>query len=68
MSMFLTREEVAELTGYQKPGYQQRWLDAEKFGYLVDSDGHPKVLREIVLQRLGGHHKKKAGPELRLTG
>lgn len=67
MSMFLTREEVAELTGYQKSAYQQRWLDAEKLGYMVDSEGHPKVLREVVLQRLGGQ-RKKAGPELRLTG
>lgn len=65
--MFLSREELAELTGYQKPSAQQRWLKAEKFGFLVDSDGHPKVLKDLVIARLGGTQQKK-GPQLRLTG
>lgn len=66
--MFMTPEEVADLTGYQKPSAQIRWLDAEKFGYVVGGDGQPKVLREVVLSRLGSSKPNKKGPQLRLTG
>lgn len=66
--MFLTKEEVAALTGYTKPYAQIRWLDAERFGYVVGGDGQPKVLREVVLARLGAQQKKGREPELRLSG
>jgi hypothetical protein len=64
--MFLTAEEVAELTGYSKPGAQIKWLQAEKYGFAVDGYGKPKVLRQVVIGRLGGIQSKK-GPELRLA-
>lgn len=63
--MFMTAEEVADLTGYSKPSAQIKWLKAEKYGFAVGGDGRPKVLREVVIGRLGGIQKKK-GPELRL--
>ncbi len=66
--MFMTPEEVADLTGYQKPSAQIRWLQAEKFGYVVGGDGQPKVLREVVLSRLGSVKPNKREPQLRLTG
>jgi hypothetical protein len=31
--MFLTREEVKELTGYEVPGWQCKWLDAHGYRY-----------------------------------
>lgn len=64
--MFLTEQEVVELTGYTKPSAQIKWLQAEKFGYVVGGDGVPKVLREVVVSRLGGIQKQK-GPQLRLA-
>ena len=33
--MFMTPQEVADLTGYQKPGKQIAWLTAELFGTPV---------------------------------
>lgn len=66
--MFLTPEEVADLTGYQKPSAQIRWLRAEQFGFVVGGDGQAKVLREVVLSRLGQGKTKKAEPRLRLAG
>lgn len=63
--MFMTAEEVADLTGYSKPSAQIKWLKAEKYGFAVGGDGRPKVLREVVIGRLGGIQKRK-GPELRL--
>lgn len=66
--MFLTPQEVAELTGYQKPSAQIKWLTAERFGFVIGGDGHPKVLREVVLSRLGVVKPSKKEPQLRLTG
>lgn len=64
--MFLTAKEVADLTGYLKPSAQIKWLDAERYGFAVGGDGQPKVLREVVVARLGGIQSKK-GPQLRLA-
>ena len=66
--MFLTPEEVAALTGYQKPSAQIRWLSAERFGYVIGGDGHPKVLRDVVLSRLGAVKTSRKEPQLRLIG
>lgn len=66
--MFLTPQEVADLTGYQKPSAQIRWLDGERFGYVIGGDGQPKVLRDVVLSRLGSVKSSKKEPRLRLTG
>ena len=66
--MFLTPEEVADLTGYQKPSAQMRWLTAEKFGFVVGGDGHPKVLRDVVLSRLGAVRSSRKEPQLMLSG
>lgn len=66
--MFLTPDEVADMTGYTKPSAQIRWLNAERFGYVVSSNGTPKVLRAVVVGRLGGEHSRKRGePVLRLA-
>ena len=66
--MFLTPDEVADMTGYTKTRYQIQWLNAERFGYVVSSKGEPKVLRAVVVGRLGGEHSRKRGePVLRLA-
>lgn len=66
--MFLTPKEVEQLTGYERPSAQIKWLTAEKFGFVIGGDGHPKVLREVVLSRLGVVKSSKKEPQLRLTG
>ncbi|MBI6948756.1 DUF4224 domain-containing protein [Pseudomonas koreensis] len=63
--MFLTPEEVADLTGYKRPAAQIRWLTTERYGFAVGGDGHPKVLRQVVIGRMGGVQSRKE-PELRL--
>ncbi len=65
--MFLTEEEVAELTGYKRARDQVRWLDRERFGFVIDGNGRPKVLREVVLARLGSVSSKRKEPQLRLA-
>ncbi len=65
--MFLTEEEVAELTGYKRARDQVRWLERERFGFVIDGSGRPKVLREVVLARLGSVSSKRKEPQLRLA-
>jgi hypothetical protein len=65
--MFLTREELIQLTGYKNPSAQMRWLQREGFYFRVAADGRPRVLKEAVINILGGHFieiqsTRRAGP------
>lgn len=63
--MFLTESEVRELTEYQLPAYQKRWLDQNGVPYFVGASGRPKVLRS-ALER-GGTMQQSREPKLRLS-
>lgn len=52
--MFLSDVELRELSGYQKRSAQIRWLEAQGIAFLIGGDGLPKVLRAVVIARLGG--------------
>lgn len=41
--MFLTDEQLRELTGRQRPAAQIRWLRANGLRHWVRADGHPVV-------------------------
>lgn len=41
--LFLTGEQVRELTGYMQPSAQVRWLRMNGMTHWVRADGHPKV-------------------------
>lgn len=43
--MILTRSEIAEFTGYLRPGKQIAWLRRHGLRFFVAADGHPRVLR-----------------------
>lgn len=66
--MFMTQEEVADLTGRTRASAQIRWLDEHQLAYVIDANGRPKVLRDVVLSRLGSRQQQKKEPRLRLTG
>lgn len=53
-SMLLTGEEVADLTGYSQPSAQVRWLMENGIPHMLGGDGKPKVLRSLIVRRLGG--------------
>ncbi|AKU12508.1 hypothetical protein AzCIB_2615 [Azoarcus sp. CIB] len=65
--MFLTKDELRNLTGYQKPSLQKRWLTDRGWPYEENAAGDPKVLRSIVEKRMGGStastHRRQ-GPDL----
>ncbi len=57
MSIFLTKNEIVELTGYKYPGKQISWLSQQGFKFIVSSDCCPKVLRDHICQVLGSKEK-----------
>ena len=64
--MFLTAEELTEMTGYQKYAAQQRWLKEQRIPFLIGGDGMPRVLRATVLVIFGGaSNAEPTGPKLR---
>lgn len=66
--MFLTPQELEQLTGYQKPSVQARWLTRERLPFVKGGDGKLKVLRQAVEKRLGLTAERVARePQLRLT-
>lgn len=44
-TLLLTRDEVRELTGYQRPSKQIAKLKEYGIRHIVAADGHPRVLR-----------------------
>jgi hypothetical protein len=53
MSITLNQEEMVELTGYQVPAWQIKWLDAHDWKYVVSAGGRPKVSRKYYEQQMG---------------
>lgn len=51
--MFLTREELYELTGRSRPSAQIRWLRLNGFEVLQRADGQPLVLRVAIMNKMG---------------
>ena len=65
--MFLTPDELADLTGYQRPRWQKVWLRDHGYPHEIDGQGRPRVLREFVQRRLGGEAGEvEQRPRLRL--
>lgn len=52
--MFLTADQIADLTGYQRHADQRKWLTARGWVFEVASTGRPIVSAAYAEQRLGG--------------
>ncbi|MGB5835097.1 MAG: DUF4224 domain-containing protein [Thiohalocapsa sp.] len=64
--LFLTRQEICDLTGYKLPSYQRRWLNDRRWCYELGADGHPRVLRAHAMRQLDGVDSTTKHPQLRL--
>ncbi len=51
--MFLTADQLAELTDAQKPSVQIRWLKERGWPFEVSAKGRPKVLASVAAARMG---------------
>lgn len=49
--MFLTHQELTELTGHARKSKQIEWLSDHGYNFDVNARGRPVVVREQVLER-----------------
>jgi hypothetical protein len=63
--MFLSKPELHELTGYERPGAQARWLAKTNYPFEIGADGYPRVLRLCIERRLGGAQSTTLKPTQR---
>ena len=68
--MFLTRDEIEDLTDAKRKDKQIKWLMDNGVRFVRSLAGRPKVLQsEIERVMLGGPAKKRQGPNFeRLNG
>ncbi len=69
--MFLSANELQELTGYIRLSAQIRWLTQNRWYYALDAAGRPRVaLAEFNRQLVGtdGGHRKRAEPNFAAIG
>jgi len=56
--MFLTAEEMHQLTGYELPSWQRRWLKSKGWKFEEARGGYPVVLRSYAVSRLSAADSK----------
>ncbi|QXH68622.1 DUF4224 domain-containing protein [Pseudomonas asgharzadehiana] len=52
-SMFISSQDLAELTASARSAIQIRWLRANGIPFIVGGDGMPKVARQALLHKFG---------------
>jgi hypothetical protein len=61
--VFLTAEELVDLTGLKRPSAQYGWLERNGWPVERDARGRPLLLRSVVVARLGGvPDTRQSGP------
>lgn len=60
--MFLTPDDIADLTGRKQPKRQIAWLAQNAWKFAVGADGLPKVARSYAEERMGGKPEQKRRP------
>lgn len=55
--LFLTHEELRDLTGYCHAKHQRQWLSKEGIPFHANRMGHPKVNRSFFVQN--GRHEQE---------
>jgi hypothetical protein len=56
--MFMSKEELHELTGYRNRPGQIRWLSQRGYKFELDRSGRPRVLRAAIVAALGGNEQQ----------
>lgn len=51
--LFLSADELAELTGFKAPRFQARWLDKNRWHYAMARNAQPRVARAYFGERMG---------------
>lgn len=61
--MFLTEEQLVDLTGLTQPAAQVRWLKANGVRHFVRADGHVRVPKKAVEGEDAGAGPVSAQPD-----
>jgi hypothetical protein len=65
--MFLTAEELVQLTGYKRPSCQLTWLKRARLPHFVSRGGRPVVLRSELEDRRIAPNGPQTHQRLRLA-
>lgn len=60
-SLFLSADELEELTGFKSARGQARWLDQHRWRYALNRNREPRVAREYFQERVGARSAGLAG-------
>ena len=63
MTLVLTPEELACLTGYKQPARQAKWLKANGFKFRLNRFNHPVVDRTHYLAKMNVGPAKEPDPD-----
>jgi hypothetical protein len=59
--LFLTSDELQELTGFKSARGQTRWLDQHRWRYALTKTQQPRVAREYFQERVGARSAVASG-------
>lgn len=60
MSLFVTPEQLVEITDLEQHAAQIRWLERHEWRFEISATGRPKVLvAEMERHMLGGQQKRE---------
>ena len=62
--MFLSQEQLVDMTGYRTKSAQVRWLLRNGYVFDIRSDGRPNVLLDQVRERQCKETSSTPGPDL----
>lgn len=60
----VTDDELVDLTGYEQPKRQVRWLQTNHVGYVMRPDGRPRTTWGAVDHALIGNSRGDSQPDL----
>lgn len=66
-TLFLTSDELEELTGFKSALGQVRWLDQNRWRYALTCSKKPRVARDYFQERVGARVGGTAGNQLATT-
>lgn len=52
-TLFLTPDELTELTGFKQTKGHVRWLDRNRWRYVLTRSQQPRVARDYFMDRMG---------------
>lgn len=53
-ALFLSKDELLELTGYRRPHEQRRWLQNRRWRFETNAAGAPRVARAYLERKMVG--------------